>query len=104
MGTGGSWVGPWLHGGPEPECGNGKRVLIRRLCFGPAESWVWYGLDGAFFREVRVLEGAQSGEAGVEAVGREEIRRLLEEEALLCEGRGGSDIAERLRAEAEKIR
>ena len=61
-------------------------------------------LDGAFFREVRVLEGAQSGKAGVEAVGREEIRRLLEEEALLCEGRGGSDIAERLRAEAEKIR
>lgn len=84
--------------------GNGRRVLIRRLCFGPAESWVWYALDGAFFREVRVLEGVRSGEVSVEAVSREEMRRLLEEEAVLCEGRGGAGMAERFRAEAEKLR
>lgn len=37
------------------------------------------------------------------AVSREEMHRLLEE-AVLCESCGGSDIAERFRAEAEKIR
>lgn len=78
-------------------------MLLRRLCFGPAESWVWYELNGVFFREVRILEGLQAGEASVDAISREDLRRLLEAEAVLCEGQGGADLAALFRAEAKKL-
>lgn len=103
MGAGGLWIGPWFHQPPETARKDGKRVLLRRLCFGPAESWVWYELDGAFFREVRGLEGLQTGEASVDAVSRDDLRRLLDAEAVLCESQGGASLAALFRAEAVKL-
>ena len=45
----------------------------------------------------------QTGEASVDAVSREDLRRLLDAEAVLCESQGGADLAALFRAEAVKL-
>ena len=79
------WVAHWLHCPPEREFVNGRRVILKHLCFGPAESRVWFATEeGGCWYEERTLEGVQAGEPLLEPVGREELQRLLSGEVALC--------------------
>ena len=102
--TQGLWIGPWLHEAPEAPGKDGRRAVMKQLCFGPAEARVWYALeDGRFCREVRFLEGLQAGERGVDFLSRAELQDALRAEAALCERRGAPALAARFRAEAERL-
>ena len=57
------WVAHWLHCPPEREFVNGQRVILKKLCFGPGESQVWFVTeDGRCWYEETILEGIQAGE------------------------------------------
>lgn len=48
------WIGPWNHIGPDEEFDSeGKRVIIRKLCFGPLET-IEYGVtnESIFFMRI----------------------------------------------------
>lgn len=79
------WVASWLHCPPEERFVNGRRTLIRHLCFGLAESRVWFVTEeGRCFYEERIMEGPQAGDVFLEPVSRENLIHLLDKEISLC--------------------
>lgn len=81
----GVWVGHWLHCPPESQFVGDRRVILKKLCFGPGEVQSWFAAeDGSVWYEHQFLEGIQEGERFLEPVSREELRRLLNNEISLC--------------------
>ena len=79
------WAAHWLHCPPERQFVNGRRVILKELCFGPVEVHVWFVLeDGSCWHEHQFQEGLQEGEQLLEPVSRDELRRRLEKEISLC--------------------
>ena len=75
----GVWVGHWLHCPPESQFVGDRRVILKKLCFGPGEVQSWFAAeDGSVWYEHQFLEGIQEGERFLEPVSREELRRLLD--------------------------
>ncbi len=80
------WVGSWLHCPPEEEFVNGRRILLKKLCFGPGESQVWFVTeDGRCWYEETILEGIQAGEHLLELVSRETLLGILDSEITICQ-------------------
>ena len=80
------WVSHWLHCPPEREFVNGRRVILKKLCFGPVESRLWFVTeDGRCWYEESISEGIQAGDRFLEPISREALLRLLDSEIALCQ-------------------
>ncbi|MEY8318871.1 hypothetical protein AALB19_16375 [Oscillospiraceae bacterium 50-58] len=80
------WVGSWLHCPPEEEFVNGRRILLKKLCFGPGESQVWFVTeDGRCWYEETIQEGGRTGDHFLEPVSRKALLRLLDSEIAVCQ-------------------
>lgn len=99
------WVASWLHCPPESQFTGGRRVIFKKLCFGPAEAQLWFVTeDGNIWHEERILEGTQEGERLLEPVSREDLLRLLEQELSLCQRLGCQEALLLIQEEAERWR
>ena len=79
------WAGSWLHCPPEREFVNGRRTILKKLCFGSVESQIWFVTeDGRCWYEESIQEGIQAGDRFLEPVSREALLRLLVSEIALC--------------------
>lgn len=95
-------IGSWLHCAPERDFRDGRRAIVKRLCFGPLESWS-FGVtaDSGYFREVRILEGTD--ERSLSSISLEELREAIAGEIRLCRKHQGEDLAALLQAELETL-
>ena len=101
----GFWVGSWLHDIPDTEFDpNGKQVIIKHLCFGPAETRLWYKLtDGQYCREIHFIEGLREGERYIDVISKSEMLKTIETEIILCKKYRETSLAALLQVEKEKI-
>ena len=80
------WVGGWEHVIiSENEQTDGKRPVIRQLCFGPLETLEYGVMNGKFYFESRVLEGIDEGECIFKFIGAERFIEVIQNEIALCE-------------------
>lgn len=80
------WVAHWLHCPPEREFVNGRRVILKKLCFGPVESRIWFVTeDGRCWYEENIQEGSRTGDHFLEPVSRKALLRLLDSEIAVCQ-------------------
>ena len=80
------WVAHWLHCPPEREFVNGRRVILKKLCFGPVESRIWFVTeDGRCWYEETIQEGIRARDHFLEPVSREALLRLLDSEIAVCQ-------------------
>ena len=64
---------------------NDRRIILKKLCFGPAEAHIWFVTeDGGCWHEHQLLEGIQAGDRFLEPVSWNILRRLLDSEISLC--------------------
>ena len=82
----GFFVGSWLHEIPSEDFNSdGKQIIIKHLCFGPLETWLWYRLkDGRYCREIHFIEGLQEGERYTDFISKSEMLKVIENEIELC--------------------
>lgn len=101
----GFFVGSWLHDIPDTEFdADGKQMIIKHLCFGPLETWVWYRLkDGRYCCEVHFIEGLQEGEKYTNFLSKSEMIKIIENEIELCKKYNEIDLAVLLQMKKEKI-
>lgn len=100
------WAGAWLHSGPDRECSaDGRRMIVKHLRFGPAETQIWYEVkDGRYCCELHIIEGLQAGGVFVDWISRDSMRKVLENEIALCEKYGKMELGILFRAEIEKVK
>ncbi len=101
----GFMVGAWLHDAPDTEYNAvGKQAVVKHLCFGPLETWIWYKqIDGQYCREIHFIEGIQEGERITDFISKAEMLEVLEAEIVLCRTHGETSLAALLEMEKEKI-
>ncbi len=101
----GFWAGAWLHDAPDSEYGaDGKRAIVKHLCFGPLETQIWYeSKDGQYFCEHQLIEGLQAGDRFVDAVSRRDMLEVLANEIALCEKHSKPEWSLLFQAEKEKL-
>lgn len=101
----GIWSGGWLHDFPDEGYDiQGRRAIVKNLCFGPLETRIWYRLrDGRYCREIHFLEGPQEGELYSDYISKSEMLRLIEAEISLCEEENEPKLAALLREERNDI-
>lgn len=99
-------VGAWLHDIPSTEYDvNGKRAIVRHLCFGPLETRIWYEtMDGRYWRELHFIEGPQAGELYADSISQSEMLDVIKSEAALCIIFGDMDMNALLCSEIERIK
>ncbi len=101
----GFFVGSWLHDIPDTEFdADGKQMIIKHLCFGPLETWLWYRLrDGRYCCEVHFIEGLQEGEQYTDFISKSEMLKIIEDEIALCKKYNEINLAVLLQTKKEKI-
>lgn len=101
----GFFVGSWLHDIPDTEFdADGKQMIIKHLCFGPLETWLWYRLrDGRYCCEVHFIEGLQEGEQYTDFISKSKMLKIIEDEIELCKKYNEIDLATLLQTKKEKI-
>ncbi len=101
----GFFVGSWLHDIPDTEFdAGGKQMIIKHLCFGPLETWLWYRLrDGRYCCEVHFIEGLQEGEQYTDFISKSEMLKIIEDEIALCKKYNEINLAVLLQTKKEKI-
>ncbi|MCI9375859.1 MAG: hypothetical protein HFF85_05635 [Oscillibacter sp.] len=101
----GVWAGAWLHDEPDRKFDSqGNRAIVKHLCFGPAETQIWYETaDGQYFCELHVIEGIQAGDRFVDFIGKSKMLEVLESEIALCETCNAPELAVLFQAEKEKL-
>ena len=97
------WVAHWLHCPPEREFVNGRRVILKKLCFGPVVSQVWFVTeDGRCWYEETIQEGSRTGDHFLEPVSREALLRLLDSEIAVCQRLQQLEACSLFQAEKER--
>ncbi len=101
----GFFVGSWLHDIPDTGFdADGKQMIIKHLCFGPLETWLWYRLrDGRYCCEVHFIEGLQEGEQYTDFISKSEMLKIIEDEIALCKRYNEINLAVLLQTKKEKI-
>lgn len=101
----GFFIGSWLHDIPDTEFdADGKQMIIKHLCFGPLETWLWYRLrDGRYCCEVHFIEGLQEGEQYTDFISKSKMLKIIEDEIELCKKYNEIDLAVLLQTKKEKI-
>jgi hypothetical protein len=101
----GFFVGSWLHDIPDTGFdADGKQMIIKHLCFGPLETWLWYRLrDGRYCCEVHFIEGLQEGEQYTDFISKSEMLKIIEDEIALCKKYNEINLAVLLQTKKEKI-
>ena len=101
----GFWVGNWLHDSPGKEYDStGKRAIIRHLCFGPAETQIWYkSADGQYYYELHIIEGLQAGDIFLDQISTVKMLEAINTEIDLCKRLGKTELAAIFQTEKEKI-
>lgn len=77
----------WEHAAPEEKADqDGKRAIIKHLCYGPLET-VIYGVttELKYYREYHIIEGLEEGERYFEYISRKKILDMIDHEISLCE-------------------
>ena len=99
------WIGAWLHDAPDTGYDiSGKQAIVKHLCFGPLETWIWYKLiDGQYCCEIHFIEGLQEGERYVDFISKSEMLKAIEDEIALCKKYSETSLAALLQIEREKI-
>ncbi len=99
------WAGAWLHDAPDEAFDHtGKRVIVKRLCFGPAETQIWYeATDGQYFQELHIEEGIQAGERYVDVISKSAMLNVLKTEIALCEKYNEPEMSILFQTEKEKL-
>ena len=98
-------VGEWLHDTPTTESNaDGKRTIVRHLCFGSLETQIWYEtMDGRYCRETHFIEGPQAGELYTDFISRSEMIDVIKSEIALCKIFGDMTLEVLLCSEMERI-
>ena len=105
----GFFVGSWLHDIPDTGFdADGKQMIIKHLCFGPLETWLWYRLrDGRYCCEVHFIEGLQEGEQYTDFISKKSLGEYFgftkEEVRALCKKYNEINLAVLLQTKKEKI-
>ena len=101
----GFFVGSWLHDIPDTGFdADGKQMIIKHLCFGPLETWLWYRVrDGRYCCEVHFIEGLQEGEQYTDFISKSEMLKIIEDEIALCKKYNEINLAVLLQTKKEKI-
>lgn len=101
----GVWLGPWLHDEPDRTFDSrGNRAIVKRLCFGPAETQIWYETaDGQYFCERHMIEGIQAGARFVDFISKSKMLEVLKSEIAVCETCNALELAVLFQAEKEKL-
>ncbi len=99
------WVGAWLHDEPDRTFDSrGNRAIVKRLCFGPAETQIWYETaDGQYFCERHMIEGIQAGARFVDFISKSKMLEVLKSEIAVCETCNAPELAVLFQAEKEKL-
>ena len=82
------FVGSWTHYIPEKNFNNNKRILIKRLCFGPLETII-FGIEKInklqykYFFEHNIIEGIEE-EFIFKYINKKEILENINNEISIC--------------------
>ena len=98
-------MGAWLHDEPDRTFDSrGNRAIVKRLCFGPAETQIWYETaDGQYFCERHMIEGIQAGARFVDFISKSKMLEVLKSEIAVCETCNAPELAVLFQAEKEKL-
>ena len=98
-------IGTWLHDAPDIGFdANGKRAIVKHLCFGPLETRIWYKLiDGRYCCEIHFIEGLQAGERYTDFIEKSKMLEVIDNEISLCKKYSETNLAALLQIEREKI-
>lgn len=101
----GFWSGKWLHDPPSKEYDStGKRTIIKHLCFGPAETQIWYETaDGQCYFELHIIEGLQAGDVFLDQISKVKMLEAINTEIELCKQFNETQLVALFQAEKDRI-